>query len=212
MALEVEYSICRNQDCESFKVKDTTGVYNASSNTGGYGTPNPLASATTQLVINITPYGTTTPIVVTLTITSGVVSAATRDGVNILSSLNTTAYPFTTNNELIITSVMLGLTGSLDDGVWSFSYSATVSGTVYTYSSDVLFDCQTDCCVQDMFIHLRKGCCSELKDNKAIEAMKARAFLLSAQYALSVNSDITTANDSLIEAGRICSKECATCN
>ena len=75
-------------------LQDQTGVYNASTNTGGYGTPNPNYTDIVKTIIGVTP------------VTTGVVTYTTLDG-----GTTPTAQDFANPNTvtyLAVTSVMTG--------------------------------------------------------------------------------------------------------
>jgi hypothetical protein len=54
MSLEISRTICVRCDLKLFTVTDTTGSYDATSNPGGYGSPNPLTSDVTAAYITVT--------------------------------------------------------------------------------------------------------------------------------------------------------------
>lgn len=126
MALVPNFNICEADDLKSLSFYDVTGVYNATTNPTGYGTPNPSPSDVTTATISILLPGGTTPVV--LTVKGG--------------SL-TTSLP-TTDNTLVftITNVLLGLTADalLPDGVYDITY--TLTGTYSSTSFTATGNCK----------------------------------------------------------------------
>jgi hypothetical protein len=130
MGLELKYSFCEQCDVKNALFNDTTGVYALYDNPTGYGTPNVESTAITSATLSITPPTYESPLLFSFTISSGVVTAATRTdefGVvtDILSLLNSTAFPFF---DLNLDSVILyGDTeaSELVDGSYQVIYTIT---------------------------------------------------------------------------------------
>ena len=58
MSLVLEHTIEENDDgCLTWDFVDSTGAYAASTNAGGYGTPNLASAAVTSATILIIPHG-----------------------------------------------------------------------------------------------------------------------------------------------------------
>ena len=62
MSLILQFNISQSADCTEFVFQDTTGIYNAVGNPGGWGTPNvDILSVTPPCTLDITlPDGVTT--------------------------------------------------------------------------------------------------------------------------------------------------------
>jgi hypothetical protein len=109
---QLSISTCQSKDCTSFDITDTTGVYNASSNPGGYGggvNYDVTDVLDSRLIITL-PDGT-------------VVSIDSLSATPVYPSLPdaTGLAPFT------VTNTMLGLTGALPDGIYIIKYSIKLS-------------------------------------------------------------------------------------
>jgi hypothetical protein len=107
MALEISVSITNTKD--SVILEDTTGVYNAISNPGGWGSPNSLRSSVSASTVTVTS-------------PDGSVLANPEDVVTLFNP--GTTFDLTTYIETEST---------LSDGVWKFQFSLTgVSDTAAT--------------------------------------------------------------------------------
>lgn len=173
MALELKFCITENNNGKQISFKELTGDYNASTNTGGWNTPN------NTLDTNIS--------IATLTITSSK---------NVITEIDLLAEGFPTldnTQELIILNTDLGYTSDekLDDGVWKFQIdyydddtSETLSTTVYK-----MFLCQAECCVSKMFaaLPLTDCNCDSVKLDNAIFADKMLTTLKYAAKAGNTN-------------------------
>lgn len=208
----------------SFSLTDTTGTYPTP--TTGYGTPNIPSSAVTLNKVGIYQYGDTIPSLLTFTIASNVITAATLttpSGVvtNVYSSLTSTAWPFIGGvNPLPITNVILGFaaTDKMTDQVYTFSYeiSGSYVNSMVTYTFDLitsldqLYPCNTQCCVEKMAVNMGNGCCSDCMDDKLWKYLKAKAMLCSAIASADVGQ-YESAQCAITKASEICTGNCNTC-
>jgi hypothetical protein len=78
MGVSLNFCLAEQCDCKTALFNDTTGVYDAVTNEGGWGAPNTLSSAITSATIEITPKGYIYPITFTFTINNNVITFATR--------------------------------------------------------------------------------------------------------------------------------------
>jgi hypothetical protein len=130
MALGLRYTFCEQCDCKVVLFNDSTGVYNVSTNPTGYGAPNIASTAITSAIISVTPPDYDDPIILTFTVSSGTITAATRTDIfgtvtNIISLLNTTVFPFV---DLEIDSILLfgdSEQSLLTDGSWTVVYTVS---------------------------------------------------------------------------------------
>ena len=84
MALSPKISICIKDNCRQLVFTDTTATYNASTNTGGWGTPNLELADVTSATISVTiPEHS----VVEVNVTDTVVGATIIDGIFELDTL-----------------------------------------------------------------------------------------------------------------------------
>jgi len=146
MALQLNFSTCVINSCSQIRFTETTGVYN-SSNTTGYGTPNPLDSAMTSATLTIT-----NPDGVTYTLDLFVTS--------LFPTYNTSQY-----YDIPLSSI--GSPTSIEDGEWLFVY--TVSDGVDTYTKTIYkyFYCNSECCIKQMQPNVETcDCCKETQSYK----------------------------------------------
>lgn len=162
MALALKFNVCLSSDCKTLTFNETTGIY-SSTNTGGYGAPNPLASATAA----------------TLTITK-------EDDTTVEFDLLAESFPSTVSTlEFEITGEDLGygVDAKLPDGEYIFQYDVTISGVVYTKRVVKFFYCQVKCCIEKLFAKIADVEC-ECTDKAVKKAMKGYAYLKALQVAV----------------------------
>lgn len=117
MALALKFTVIQSDDCKTITVTETTGVYNSTSNIGGWGTPNPaFGSALTATILfkKRNSDGTFT----------------TYNLVNVFPTL-----PSNSNGTVNITGSQIGLgtDSTIADGIWELTYTVTgVDGASYT--------------------------------------------------------------------------------
>lgn len=104
MPLEIKVEITNTKD--KLIIADVTGNYNGVTNPGGWGSPNPAYAAITAISLNVFYPGS---------------AAANISGFN----LYTTSYFTSPDRAYDLTSNV-----TLQDGVWKFQYSYTVTGIV----------------------------------------------------------------------------------
>jgi hypothetical protein len=168
MAVVLNFCINESDDAKSFTVKETTGVYNASTNTGGWGAPNPtIASALTSTITiaQLTDADTNT-------YTDAVV-------INTYPTLpNTTETLF----EITAEDVGYGVDSQFPDAVYSLTYTVTSSsGSITPVTKLFGLYSNLDCCIKKMAdkVSVCTCNCSELEDNLK-EAMRWRRLLQAA--------------------------------
>lgn len=151
MALIPIISACLENNCTELKVSDITGVYNASTNLGGWETPNIAGSAVTSATLTINyPDNSTIQVV---DVTSQIPSTVTGpfDFTVISPSSPETKFP---------------------DGKYKIVYSVTDGVTTYTYDLCVVFYCIINCAALNLF--------KQIPDNLDDEAFMDNAYLTQA--------------------------------
>ena len=150
MALEFNIKFTRSNDQLSLVATDLTGVYNATTNPGGYGTPNAEVADFVSFDISVTM-----PDPVTL-LPSGtpVVIDAYPD------------LPSSSNGTFTITNVDLGLGSNtkLIDGVYEFSIIASTATDEYEYSTKAIYSDIVACCIRTMTAEAASCGCSSTSD------------------------------------------------
>lgn len=152
MALELSREICVKCDLKVFTVQDLTGSYDAVSNPGGYGSPNPLISDVTAAYIKVTM----------------------ADG----TIYTIDAYPTLPNDggsTFTVTNEDLGLDADsqFTDEVVTIDYVVlgVSSGTAFAYTCGGLeaFMCNALCCVNEKMSDIQVGC--GCKSNQTTEEL-----------------------------------------
>lgn len=140
--LATNFTIQQNIGCGSFVFTDTTGTYNAQTNVGGYGTPNPA-------------YADITSTAITFVLSNG-------QTVTIDTFVPTQSVPYIT-----IQAVDLGYSGVVPDQIMEVTYSVYVAGDcrVGYKKSSVLLSCNTETCINNKIQSVLNGDCACLDDN-----------------------------------------------
>lgn len=177
--LSPKITICPNDDCKSFDILDSTGLYYAVYNTGGWGNTNISPSDVTLATVTVYQPGENynDP-------TAGIV-------IDVTTQLNSTVLPSDILNYTIdltqFSNQNLNNNCNLIDGIWTIVYNITDSdGNTYEYTIKHVQICSTQCCVDRM---LEKAidarlCGKKCDDNSIHQALVARAMLIQAiKYA-----------------------------
>jgi hypothetical protein len=141
MSLEISRTICVRCDLKLFTVDDTTGVYDATSNPGGYGSPNPATSDVTAAYIKVT------------------MSDGTIYTIDAYPTL-----PNTAGTTFSVTSEDIGQAADeqfLDDvSTIDYVVLGVSSGTPFAYTCGRLevFMCNALCCVNEKMANIEVGC------------------------------------------------------
>ena len=131
MGLQLDFNIRESDNTKELRFIETTGLYNAVSNPGGYGVLNDFPSSATIVTLKITPPNGTQVAIDMLIPVSG--------------------FPtFDKNVEYIIKGQDLGIGTdvNLPDGVWDVTYEVTTPG-----EASMVVD------IQKIFISGRARCC-----------------------------------------------------
>lgn len=204
MALIPKLQFCLNNSCTELLVSETTGTYNALTNVGGYGNPNPETSEVSTYTLIIT------------------------DPDNIQYTIDlfaTTVFP--TTDSTITYSIPLTSLGNrtyIEDGYWQFSW--TVTGLINNFpdpdlpfsnsnNSASYFTCNAECCVAALLakIDITEDECNCNDNSKNImNYLKAKAFLESLKNAAFCGK-LTLFNNIQSAITKLCNKkDCKTCN
>ncbi len=217
MAFELALEVSENSGCQSWNFEDSTGLYSASTNTGGYGSPNVASSAITSATILVLQNGFATGYTFTFTIATNVITAATVTAPNgtittITSDLTSTVFPFSEDEPFVIIADWLGFgeDSQFVSDAYYFEYNITNGVTTYTSSVDQLIVCQTCCCIRTMVSNLEDCNCDD-KNGSLDKAVKAQMFYDSAIWSMQ-NGEADKSVNSLNVAKTLCDGNCAGCN
>lgn len=198
MAFSPTYTVQIQNGSLAALFTDTTGDY-SSSNTGGWGTPNPAKTAVVGATLTVYP-----PDPETL-IPNG--AAYVLPLTNLLSS----SYPLVSQIGLLPVDFGMGDNNTkIPDGVWGFRLNVTLligGNDVVLAPVDyfTIFTKQTECCINGMF---KNGCkCGDIKRT----LLEAKYAILAAGYAMECDN-IQDAADNLKFAINVCNKKkCGNC-
>lgn len=182
-------SPCIKKNCTVISISETTGIYNALLNTGGYGAPNPLTSDVTLTTIVITrPDGT----LVTIT--------------------NPIGFP-TSNTTLeyqIPVATINSTWNKIQDGLYTFVYSVTIASVVYSVTKYELFTCNSECCVAKLWAKVANNTNCSCDDFTITNASYTNA-LLKGLLAAKGCGNITAINNLLTKLNKICASTSGNC-
>lgn len=190
MSLILNFEICQANGCKDLVFSETTGAYNATYNTGGYGTPNETTAAAQTATLTITN-------------ASGLVNTI---------DLMPEGFP---TDDIVADGYTITSSTVLPDGMYTFVYNVTYDyrGTIVTYSKSIskLFYCNSECCVNQMLSNLNLTCdCCETDENIK-DYYKAWTFLQALKNAAQCG-DVTTFNNILKIITKLCkNNNCKTC-
>lgn len=202
MAVTPTLTFCLSNSCSELSVSETTGAYNALTNTDGWGTPNPETSDALTYVLTITD----------------------PDGVEYTIDLFANGFPTTDSTiEYSIPLTSLGNRTSIEDGFWQFAWIVTgtygfpiSSAFSYSGNSAYYFTCNTECCVAallaDITIEEDDCNCNDKQSEKVLNYLRAKAFLEALKNAAFCGK-LTLFNNIKAAIDKICaSTDCRTCN
>ncbi len=212
----VSIDLTINTGCGGVSLTDTTGVYNGTTNTGGYGLPNgPTVNNVTGVEIIFTYNSQSNDITYNFTVVSGVITAATLTiasgtPADILTALPSTAWPFT---------IPFDLTGDYGVTIPTFAddiYSAeyTITGTspdVFSFTAvrNISVECQTQCCIDKKWIAIDFNC--NCDNNLLQTAFYGQALLNQADNAATYG-DLDNAILALTKAKALCTTQECGCS
>jgi len=171
-------------NASKISIADSTGVYDADDNTGGFGTPNPDASAITSAQMIFQFDEIEEPITVDFVITIGspstegvVVSATKTDQLGNVESLdlaqyNIDVFPFPLNDPIVFDADFFFPDAlSFPDQYVSVTY--TLSDGIETESNDQTFllNQVSCCCLQKAWLKYAEGKCNDTDPIRIQNAM-----------------------------------------
>lgn len=209
MALQLGLHICQSTNCKQLIISETTGIYDANTNPGGWGAPNlPALANVTDAIIDITaPDGTTYSF-----------ALADIGAVNFPFPDETGQDEFVLNYNGSIVGNYTNPTGivSFPDGYYSIKYSIVymkgVTPVTISTNQSILLTCQARCCVDKMF-HAASQTkeCADCDNNLLNKALEAEAYLKSAEYAAGCGK-VEMAKQNLAKVQWICNTyKCSNC-
>lgn len=210
MALDLRITLTDYTTCTTLYAFDITGTYNAISNTGGYGTPNPATSAITEAVLTITygSYGAQTAAftftVLTNTITAASLVFAGGAPVDILADLQSTVFPFTSENPFNFMRDYGVDLPTLEDQVVSLTWYIEGVGFDYTNTQSLLISCNTEQCIKNLY--LTTGINSDILQ----KAQTADTYVKIAGYAAE-EGQTSNATTLINKASQICQETAKDC-
>lgn len=193
MALIPKIKLCLASNCSDLTFYELTGVYNVTTNVGGYGSPNVTTASITSSILTI------------------VAPDTARYAINMLSN----GYP-TSNTELGFTIDLGDLSRtSIEDGYWQFIYTLIDDSlNVYEVTTSYYFYCNSTCCVAKMLSSIELDDCDCNKENtkKINNYIKAKTFLESLKNAARCFNETNFDSIKTI-LDKICKNTgCKTCN
>mgnify|MGYP003341190035 CR=1 FL=1 len=143
MALEPKIKLCLAANCTGLTFYEETGDYNATTNPGGYGAPNPTLASVDHAELYIWPlYSLTNYVAPTYTIT--ITPSDNPDlGTSILTDLN------------------------IQDGFWYFVYNLydNTDQVIATVEQGYYYYCNTECCVSKLLAAIDLDSCMCAKEH-----------------------------------------------
>ena len=222
MALELQATSPTQSGCFGLTFTDTTGLYNVTTNPGGYGAPNQEGDTISDATISIYAPGSTIPYVITFVVETGNINSAiitnpdgtTNDVTTDIVTTQGLSFPFSTDfgsNSLLIDETWIGGTEdeSLLDGVYTIVYdvtfedTTTANTTVYTLSK-----CNATCCITKAYANLDSACGCDADSLKTVQ--RADSFLNAAISAADLGM-MTAAQTDIEKALELCQGNCKTC-
>lgn len=196
MALIPNINLCLQSGCTDLIIRETTGIYDVTTNEGGYGSPNiETTDVISAILVVIAPDNTE------YTIDLLELDSFPKDNVD---------YEYT------IPLSYIGNRESIEDGYWQFTYTVTTSGSEYSVSKSYFFYCNAKCCVSKMLSAITISNIDNINDtvnNKKIEKYtRVKTLLESIKGAANCGNE-TQFNKILTLITKYCrNTDCKTCN
>ena len=173
--LTPNFEVCESSNCKFITIRDTTGVYNAISNAGGWdatGITNPDPADVTEVAITITD-----PAGLVYTFDSEILDAPINYFPDVTQLVE---YPILATN--------LGSSGKLVDGIYEFTmtYSGDFGANTYTASKtcEVLLTCQISCCLDRLSKEISRSQCLDCKKEAVEKLFMAKSYVTAAKDAV----------------------------
>ncbi len=195
MALIVHESVCQSCNCEELNFSELTGIYNATSNPGGYGSPNVTIDDVTGAILTV------------------ILGDGTSYNIDIFTDSEEQFPTSDTTDVFTIPNEDIGyITGDkIPDQLITFIYTITFDdGTTSSSTITKLFSCQTKCCVLSMLKKIDFCCddCSSTAMNNFIQAW----VLYNAMLASAGCADSEEINKQLSILNKICGSSGCGCS
>lgn len=192
MALQPNFNICSAKGCNKLIFNETTGIYDADLNTGGYGTPNIAVGDVVE-----------TNIIITLP--DGETSITITDPVGLPTSDDSLEYeiPYSTLNEDWTT---------VQDGLYIIEYTIEdEEGIIYSSGTKYfLITCNLDCCVSKLFAKIATSTDCSCDSTVIKNALYASA-LLEGLKASAGCGDTTAIENLITKLNKICGISDSNC-
>lgn len=137
MAITLKYCITESDDATSFSVKETTGIYDVSTNPTGWGSPNPTIGSATAATITL----------------SQLTDAATNTYTDAVTVSVYPTLPNVTETEVVVTAEDFdyGTDATFPDAVYKIIYSVTSNaGSITPVTQYRAFTSILDCNIKQL--------------------------------------------------------------
>lgn len=188
MAFSPTLIVCQ-PNCSTISFTDTTNVYNATTNTTGWGSENNVTGAN---------------------ITSATIVVKDEDGGTVITYDVTSEIPDPVTGDITFSDYSY----SLDDGVYKITYTIVTSGDsgdTYTYNKTILVTCNFECCVSKQLAKIAKAYCSDQCDTSTIDDFLLIEGLLYAYKAAEMCEKDTIKENIKARLQRFCDYQCDDC-
>lgn len=197
---QLALSVCESKSCDSFDINETTGLYPA--NAGGYD----ITQAVNYDVANVIDAR------LEITLPDGtVVAIDSNSPIPVYPTLPDSSglVPFT------VTNTMLGLTGSLPDGLYKIKYQIDINNVfsqiqITDVVENVLFTCSLRCCIDKMFSKIPIQNCD--CDSSAVKNALLASALYSALCSAAKCGNITAVDNLMDRLNKLCNVTSCNCN
>jgi hypothetical protein len=189
VALKIDFSYAQSSDLKSLEIYDTTGIYNPTTNVGGWGNPNPEIGS----------------------VTSDKISIQKSDGSAAYEFEMFSTLPNVINQPFIITNVMLGLaaTQQISDAQYQLVRTTIADGIGYRKTRRIFLIGQLQCCADQMLDGQAPGCSCESGRLTNASIIQYTIFTLRKAF---LSQKFERANQIFVYAQSLCDqKTCKTC-
>ncbi len=194
--LALDFEVCESNDCLSIQFSETTGLYDITSNVGGWSSPNPSIGNITSATLTILfPYNSS---IQTVVIPSSLLYPTFP------TTSSTTAYTIDSS------TLAIGNGLQLPDGLYTFTYQVVGSEGTFTKIKYILLSCQVKCCVSKLLAQVPTCDCD--CDSELIETAIMAKFWLDALCAAGQCGNTTAVNEILDILDRYCDWSSCNCS
>ena len=195
MGLTLNIDVVENQYADEAVFTETTGAYNLSANSGGWGVPNATLASVSSAVLTIKDLDDTT-----------------------LGTIDFSPFTdFPTDDETIEYTIVptdMGMTDKFTSGIYIFSYdvTATQGGIEQDFNKTcyVMFTNKLRCCIDQMYAAI-DAFCTSCNKTKLYKAVEADFYLEAARDALGCGK-VNMAQEFLDKVEFMCNQEDCNCN